>query len=66
MDNYRRLEAAQPNSEAERHAARQFKLDVQQHIKDISSKYILPGETAAGALMFVPAEAVFATIHAQF
>ena len=66
LDNYRRLEAAQPNSEAERHAARQFKLDVQQHIKDISSKYILPGETAAGALMFIPAEAVFATIHAQF
>ena len=35
-------------------------------IKDIAEKYIIPGETADGAVMFIPAEAVFAEIHARF
>ncbi|WP_035057004.1 DNA recombination protein RmuC [Andreprevotia chitinilytica] len=45
-------------------ASRAFKIDVKKHIDDISSKYIIPNETADGAVMFVPAEAVFAEIHA--
>ena len=43
----------------------QFKKDIQKHIKDISDKYIIPGETADSALMFVPAEAIFAEIHSR-
>ena len=37
---------------------------VKKHINDIAKKYIIPGETTDGAVMFVPAEAVFAEIHA--
>jgi len=53
-------------SDADRVAAeRQFRLDIKKHIKDISDKYIIPDETADGAIMFIPAEAVFAEIHAH-
>ncbi len=41
----------------------QFKQDIKKHINDIASKYILPGETADGAMMFLPSEAIFADIH---
>jgi len=46
-------------------AEKQFKQDIKKHINDISDKYIIPGETSDGALMFIPAEAVFAEIHAH-
>ncbi len=46
-------------------AESQFKKDIRKHIQDISEKYIIPGETADGAVMFIPAEAVFAEIHAH-
>jgi len=46
-------------------AERQFKQDIKKHINDIAEKYIIPGETSDGALMFIPAEAVFAEIHAH-
>ncbi|MFN3716547.1 MAG: DNA recombination protein RmuC [Thiobacillus sp.] len=50
---------------AERDAARrQFKADVKKHADDIAAKYIVAGETSDGAVMFLPAEAVFAEIHA--
>ncbi len=53
-------------SDAEKRAAeQQFKLDIRKHIQDISAKYIIPGETSDGAIMFIPAEAVFAEIHAH-
>ncbi|MEQ1556499.1 MAG: DNA recombination protein RmuC, partial [Gallionella sp.] len=45
-------------------ARRQFKTDIKKHIDDISSKYLIAHETSDGAVMFVPAEAVFAEIHA--
>lgn len=54
------------NSEPLRQSAKgQFKLDMRKHIMDIRSKYIIPGETSDGALMFIPAEAIFAEIHAH-
>jgi len=46
-------------------AEKQFRLDIKKHIKDISEKYIITDETADGAIMFIPAEAVFAEIHAH-
>ncbi len=46
-------------------AARQFAADVQKHVKDVAERYILPGETADGALIFVPSEAIFAELHAS-
>ena len=47
-------------------ATRQFRTALRKHIKDISEKYIIEGETADGALMFLPSEAVYAEIHANF
>jgi len=54
-------------SETERHPLeQQFRIDIKKHIQDIADKYIIPGETSDGAVMFIPAEAVFAEIHANF
>lgn len=47
-------------------AERQFRQDIKKHIKDIAGKYIIAGETSDGAVMFIPAEAVFAEIHAHY
>ena len=64
LENYHRM-LDNALSETERaQAQRQFKADVRKHIEDIAAKYIVPGATSDGAVMFVPAEAVFAEIHA--
>jgi len=47
-------------------AAKMMRTSVKKHISDISDKYILEGETADGALMFLPSEAVYAELHANF
>ncbi len=47
-------------------ASRRFTLDVGKHINDIAERYIIPGETAESALMFLPSEAVYAELHANF
>ncbi len=47
-------------------AARAMRTSVKLHIKAISEKYIIEGETADGALMFLPSEAVYAELHANF
>ncbi|MCP4070696.1 MAG: DNA recombination protein RmuC [Hyphomicrobiales bacterium] len=47
-------------------AASQFRRDVEYHIKAISDKYLIPGETQETAFMFVPSESVFAEIHENF
>jgi DNA recombination protein RmuC len=46
-------------------AQKLFKADIKRHVDAISDKYIIAGETSDGAVMFVPAEAVFAEIHAH-
>jgi len=65
LDSYKRMmdnELAESDRQA---AERQFRQDVKKHIKDIAEKYIIPGETSDSAIMFIPAEAVFAEIHAH-
>jgi DNA recombination protein RmuC len=65
LENYHRMldpDATEPERMA---AQRQFKADVKKHVDDIAAKYIVPGVTSDGAVMFVPAEAVFAEIHAR-
>ena len=47
-------------------AQRSLRIAVRSHIKAISERYILDGETADGALMFLPSEAVYAELHANF
>jgi DNA recombination protein RmuC len=64
LENYHRM-LDQDLAESDKLAARkQFKLDIKKHIEDISQKYLIRNETSDGAVMFVPAEAVFAEIHA--
>ena len=46
-------------------AEKQFKKDIKKHVGDIANKYIIPGETSDGAVMFIPAEAIFAEIHSH-
>ena len=47
-------------------AARLLRQSVRGHIRAIAERYILEGETADGALMFLPSEAVYAELHANF
>ncbi len=65
LEAYEALRSSGNKTEAEL-AARQFRVAVRAHIKAISEKYILEGETADGALMFLPSEAVYAELHANF
>ncbi len=64
LENYHRMFEAGV-AEADRLIAkRKFKADVKKHVDDIAKKYIIPNVTSDGAVMFIPAEAVFAEIHA--
>ncbi|WP_412507002.1 DNA recombination protein RmuC [Roseovarius sp. SYSU LYC5161] len=47
-------------------AAKFLRTSLKKHIRDIAEKYILDGETADGALLFLPSEAVYAEVHANF
>jgi DNA recombination protein RmuC len=65
LDSFQKMmddEASEPDRLK---AEKQFRLDIKKHIKDIADKYIIKDETADGAIMFIPAEAVFAEIHAH-
>lgn len=63
LENYHRMFDAA--GQAERDAAqRAFRVDLKRHVDAIAGKYILPGTTSDGAVMFLPAEAVFAEVHA--
>lgn len=65
LEAYEALRAATTPREAE-DAQRLMRQSLRVHIKAISEKYILEGETADGALMFLPSEAVYAELHANF
>lgn len=65
LENYRLLIDSSLADVDRVQAERQFKIDIRKHIQDIAEKYIIPGETTDGAVMFIPAEAVFAEIHAR-
>ncbi|UNF37152.1 DNA recombination protein RmuC [Bartonella krasnovii] len=58
----RKAESAQERQEAER----QFRTDIEVHIRDIEQKYLIPGETHDTAFLFVPSESIFATIYEDF
>ncbi len=64
LENYQMMvDKSLSNAERERYE-KQFKIDVKKHIDAISSKYIIPTVTADEAIMFLPAEAIFAEINA--
>ena len=66
LESYQRMTDLSLGDADRATAERQFRQDIKKHIKDISAKYIIPGETSDGAMMFIPAEAVFAEIHAHY
>ncbi|UCH76104.1 MAG: DNA recombination protein RmuC [Rhodospirillales bacterium] len=64
LESYYALRAAK--DDGTRAAARKtFGTDVLKHVNDIARRYIVPGETADSALMFLPSEAVYAELHAE-
>lgn len=64
LENYHRMFDSSLADAEQLLAEKQFKADVKKHVDDIASKYIIPDVTSDGAVMFIPAEAVFAEIHA--
>lgn len=66
LENFQRLMNLPSHSSERKYYQSLFKQDIQKHIKDVAEKYILPPETAEGALLFIPAEAIFAEIHANY
>ena len=66
LESYQRMTDPAQGDADRKSAEQQFRQDIKKHIKDISSKYIIPGETSDGAVMFIPAEAVFAEIHGHY
>ncbi len=65
LESYRKMTDNQLGEHDRKSAERQFKVDIKKHINDISDKYLIDKETADGAVMFIPAEAIFAEIHAH-
>lgn len=66
LENFRIIMDNSASDLARKQAEQQFRIDIKKHVQDIAEKYIIPGETADGAMMFIPAEAVFAEIHAHY
>lgn len=64
LENYHRMFDTSLSEAMQAQAEKQFKADVKKHVDDIAAKYIIPNVTSDGAVMFIPAEAVFAEIHA--
>lgn len=64
LENYQRMIDINNSDNERKQFAKDFKLNVKKHINDISSKYIIQGQTSDQAIMFIPAEAIFAEINA--
>ncbi len=65
LESWNRIRKAE-TPEDTKAASQQFRRDVEVHIKDISEKYLIQGETQDTGFMFVPSESVFAEIHENF
>lgn len=64
LENYQRMVDRELTERERIEATRNFKSDLKKHVDSIASKYIIPMETSDQAVMFVPAEAVFAELNA--
>ena len=65
LESYRALLAATDDT-TRQGAERQFKVDVKKHVDDISSKYLVKGETRDLALMFIPAESIYGELMEHY
>ena len=64
LENYKKMMSKDNTAAETKSFERAFKQDLKKHVDDISKKYIIDGETAEHAILFLPAEAIFAEIHA--
>jgi DNA recombination protein RmuC len=64
LENYQRMVDKELTDRQIVEATRKFKSDLKKHVDDIAAKYIIPMETSDQAVMFVPAEAIFAELNA--
>lgn len=64
LENFRRMFDSALSEQEKKDVTKDFKQNLKKHIDDISSKYIIANETADQAILFLPAEAIFAEIHA--
>lgn len=64
LENYQTMVDRKQSAEVRANAEKMFKADVKKHIDAISTKYIIDGITSNQAMMFLPAEAIFAEINA--
>ncbi len=66
LESYRQLVIEMQDSvKSKTFISQTFKKDIKKHINDVANRYILPPETAESAILFMPAEAIFAEIHAN-
>ena len=64
LEHYQEMVDKKNTKEGRTIAEKLFKQDMKKHIDAISSKYIIPGETSDQAILFLPAEAIFAELNA--
>ncbi|NLA33063.1 MAG: DNA recombination protein RmuC [Mollicutes bacterium] len=64
LENYQKMTDKTLSKEVRDLAEKSFKIDMKKHIDDIANKYIIKGYTSNEAIMFLPAEAIFAEINA--
>ena len=65
LEAFELLKSAGTDTE-KRAAETRVRVDVSKHIRDIAEKYLIPGETQAPAIMFVPSESLYAELHDSF
>ena len=66
LENYRKMYDSELTNEERMNARKEFVGNLKKHIDDISEKYIIRNETSEQAIMFLPAEAIFAEINAYY
>lgn len=66
LETYQKLMNTDVQSVERKSLQQLFRQDLQKHIKDIAEKYIIPNETTDSAIMFIPAEAIFAEVHTNY
>ena len=65
LEAYDAMRSAKDDNQKKK-AVQEFRKSIKIHINSISEKYILEGETADGAIMFLPSESIYAELHANF
>ena len=66
LETFQQLQNSQLSEMERKLLEKKFRQDIRYHIDNIATKYIIEGETSDSAMMFIPAEAIFAEIHSHF